>query len=170
MRFLNRWWARLVLWPWLALVARGIGWCAAFAALAWIGAGAARRVEVVPEAIPMLPRGAASAFAVSAPAPVRRAPCGDASSADAEAVLPDGRVVLNRAGAAVLGKLPGIGDKRAQAIIALRERLGRFRSLRDLLRVRGIGPKMLQRLEPLCVLDPPAEPPASASDKERGGA
>jgi competence protein ComEA len=50
-----------------------------------------------------------------------------------------------------------VGEARAAAIVAVRERLGRFRSVRDLLRVKGIGPKSLSRLEPLVVLDPPKD-------------
>ena len=43
--------------------------------------------------------------------------------------------------------------------LALRQQLGgRFRRVRDLLRVRGIGYRTLKRIEPLVVLDPPAAP------------
>jgi competence protein ComEA len=73
----------------------------------------------------------------------------------ARARLPDGRVVLNLASETELVELPGIGPKRAQAIVALRTKLGRFRRLEDLLRVRGIGPKAIARLRPLVVLDSP---------------
>ena len=53
-------------------------------------------------------------------------------------------------------KLPGVGDKRAQAIVAMRERLGgRFRRIEDLMRVRGIGFRSIKKLKPLVVLDPP---------------
>jgi len=68
---------------------------------------------------------------------------------------PEGQVVLNTAGEDELQKLPGIGPARARAILALRARLVRFRSPRDLLRVKGIGPKTLQRMLPMLVLDPP---------------
>jgi competence protein ComEA len=72
-------------------------------------------------------------------------------------VLPDGRVVLNTATPKELTTLPGIGQKRAEAIIALRTRLKGFRKLSDLLRVKGIGVKSLKKLEPKVVLDVPAE-------------
>jgi hypothetical protein len=40
-----------------------------------------------------------------------------------------------------------------------RRRATKFRRIRDLLRVKGIGPRSLQRTEPLVVLDPPKPTP-----------
>jgi competence protein ComEA len=71
-------------------------------------------------------------------------------------LLADGRVVLNVASEAELTKLPGIGPSRARAILALRQRLTKFRAVEDLLRIKGIGRKMLRRLRPSVVLDRPA--------------
>lgn len=71
----------------------------------------------------------------------------------------DGRVILNVASAADLQRLPGVGAKRAVAILALRQRLGRLRRPSDLLRVKGIGPRLLQRMLPQIVLDADAEHP-----------
>lgn len=65
----------------------------------------------------------------------------------------DGRLILNRAQESDLVKLPGVGPKRARAILQLRQRLGQFRSVRDLLRVRGIGHRSLRKLKPLVVVD-----------------
>ena len=79
-----------------------------------------------------------------------------------QGVLADGRVVLNLASEQELRTLPGIGASRAAAIIALRTKLGRFKTPRDLLRIRGIGVKMLRRLEPKVVVDPPPEPKPDA--------
>jgi competence protein ComEA len=70
-------------------------------------------------------------------------------------VTADGRVILNRASADELTKLPGVGRKRAEAIIALRTKLKRFRQPSDLLRVKGIGPRGLKRMLPHLVLDAP---------------
>jgi competence protein ComEA len=66
----------------------------------------------------------------------------------------DDPVTLNTASFEDLRRLPGIGDKRANAILALRAQLGRFRALEDLLKVKGIGRAMLKRLRPLVRLDP----------------
>jgi competence protein ComEA len=62
-------------------------------------------------------------------------------------------VVLNTADASELQRLPGVGAKRAEAILALRQRLGRFRRPSDLLRVKGIGPRTLERMLPHLTLD-----------------
>ncbi len=56
------------------------------------------------------------------------------------------RIDLNRAGAAELQQLPGIGPKRAERIVAYRERHGPFHRLEDLERVDGIGPKIVDRI------------------------
>jgi competence protein ComEA len=58
-----------------------------------------------------------------------------------------GPVDVNRASAAELQKLPGIGPTTAQHIIEERQK-GRFKSVDDLRRVRGIGPKKLEALRP----------------------
>jgi competence protein ComEA len=70
------------------------------------------------------------------------------------AVTADGKVRINVASEQDLRRLPGIGATRARAILALRERLGRFRRAEDLLRVKGIGRRMLGRLRPLVIIDP----------------
>lgn len=54
-----------------------------------------------------------------------------------------GRLNLNTATAEQLDALKGIGPSKAQAIVAYRERQGPFRSVDDLLNVKGIGPKLL---------------------------
>ncbi len=59
------------------------------------------------------------------------------------------RVVnVNRAGISELVALPGIGPKLARRILDLRKRRGPFRTPEDLLEVKGIGPKKLERIRP----------------------
>lgn len=79
------------------------------------------------------------------------------------ALPPDGKIALNAAVEEQLVRLPGIGPARARAILALRDRIGRFRSVDQLRRVKGIGRKTLQRIAPLIVLDLP-KPKADGKD------
>ena len=81
------------------------------------------------------------------------APPVEATSPDAatppSAGRPPGPLDLNEAGAEDLSRLPGIGAGLARRIIATREADGRFASVDDLRRVRGVGRVKLQRLRPL---------------------
>lgn len=74
-------------------------------------------------------------------------------------------VYLNTATASELHRLPGVGPKRAEAILALRARLGHFRQIEDLLKVKGVGRSSLKKLRPLVRLDPP---PAAVSPLDGG--
>lgn len=57
-----------------------------------------------------------------------------------------GPVDLNSADAATLAReLDGIGLSRAQAIVEYRERNGKFRSVDEMLNVKGIGPQVLEK-------------------------
>lgn len=55
---------------------------------------------------------------------------------------------VNRATAAELQTVPGIGPATAQRIIEWRDKNGPFERLEDLLNVRGIGEKTLEKLRP----------------------
>jgi comEA protein len=63
-----------------------------------------------------------------------------------------GQVNVNTAGVEQLAELPGIGQTKAAAIVALREERGRFRSVDELLEVKGIGEKALARIRPYLTL------------------
>jgi competence protein ComEA len=67
----------------------------------------------------------------------------------------DGKVILNQATMADLRTLPNIGQKRAQAILNLRDKLKKFHRIQELRRVRGIGAKTLQKLAPKLLVDAP---------------
>jgi len=54
---------------------------------------------------------------------------------------------VNRAGEEELQLLPGIGPRLARRIVEVRESIGRFSSPEDLLRVPGIGGKVVKRLQ-----------------------
>lgn len=64
-------------------------------------------------------------------------------------------VNINTATEAELQRLPGIGPSRARAILALRERLGRFRRVEQLLHVRGIGRRTFRTLRSLVTVETP---------------
>lgn len=58
------------------------------------------------------------------------------------------RIDINRASAAELGRLPGVGPALAGRIVADRQQRGAFGGIAALERVRGIGPATLARLAP----------------------
>jgi competence protein ComEA len=72
----------------------------------------------------------------------------DLAAAQNDAALPPGaRIDPNTAARDELMRLPGIGQTKANAIIESRAD-GKFLESKDLLRVPGIGPKILAKLEP----------------------
>ena len=81
------------------------------------------------------------------------------------------RLDPNRASAAELDRLPGIGPTAAAAIVASREREGPFARVEDLARVRGLGAAALARIRGH--LDFSRAPPESAAGRSapspRGG-
>ncbi|MET0793350.1 MAG: helix-hairpin-helix domain-containing protein [Polyangiaceae bacterium] len=87
------------------------------------------------------------------PATQAGAPASNGSSG--AGMTEDGKVILNSASVADLRHLPGVGQKRADAILALRTRLGRFKQVNDLLRVKGIGVRGLKKILPHVILDAP---------------
>lgn len=63
-------------------------------------------------------------------------------------------VELNSASKAELTNLPRVGETLAERIVERREELGGFRSVDDLLGVKGIGEKTLDKMRPFCVVAP----------------
>ncbi len=59
-----------------------------------------------------------------------------------------GVVNVNTATPEQLQLLPGVGEARAVAIVALRKERGGFQRVEDLLAVKGIGESMLERMRP----------------------
>jgi competence protein ComEA len=73
---------------------------------------------------------------------------------------------LNAAEDWELDRLPGVGPALAAAIVADRDARGPFRSLDELVRVRGIGPSTLERLGPH--LNPPSHGRSGGRRDPRG--
>ena len=63
-----------------------------------------------------------------------------------------GPVDLNGADAALLDTLPGVGPSTAEKIVTDRESNGPFKTVEDLGRVSGIGPKKLEQLRDLVIV------------------
>jgi competence protein ComEA len=166
---------------WTILFLRAFAFCVALLVLAWIGSSAAANAP--PPALGNASITSADGDAAAAPAsafprasslfadggglpppsppPIATPPAPATSSARASAEAP---VYLNHASVDELRRLPGVGPKRAEAILALRQRLGRFHRVEDLLRVKGVGRTTLKKWRPLVRLD---APPSAATD---GGA
>ena len=73
---------------------------------------------------------------------------------------------LNAADAATLDRLPGVGPVLAARIVEHRRAHGPFERVEDLRAVRGIGPRLLERLRPCVRIGAPrrASAPPSAPD------
>lgn len=171
--------ARIRASAWTPLAVKVLGGMVGFLALAFLGSGAAADLLPGRAGTYLGPPTIASSSPSSsaAPAPVQQIPLaassasGQTPSVDAgapeanaaatpatSAVTADGKVILNLATEDDLRKLPGIGPKKAEAIIALRTKLKKFTRPEDLLRVKGIGRKKLAKLRPRLLIDPPDKP------------
>ena len=82
---------------------------------------------------------------------------GDASEKKGKvAVSPAGELIdINTATAKEFERLSGIGPQIAGRIVAYREQHGAFKRVDDITKVRGIGPKTLERLRPHLTMSTP---------------
>jgi competence protein ComEA len=74
----------------------------------------------------------------------------------------DKLININTASATELSELKGIGDAKAQVIVAYREKNGPFKSVDELRQVHGIGDKLLEKLRPQVTVSGGAAAPAAA--------
>src|ERR1035437_518222 len=81
------------------------------------------------------------------------------ASALAQKHPPANPIDLNVANAKELEQLPGVGPVIAQRIIDMRQKSGRFRRVEDLLAIRGMSTKRLEKLRRYVTVSPPPPPP-----------
>lgn len=76
---------------------------------------------------------------------------------------PGERIDLNRATVAELMRLPGLGERKAQAIVTRRLK-SPFRRPEEVMQVKGLGPAWFRKVKANLVVGgaPPATVPASA--------
>jgi competence ComEA-like helix-hairpin-helix protein len=66
---------------------------------------------------------------------------------------------LNAATVQQLEQLPGVGPRTAEEIVKFREKSGPFRRVEDLLAIRGVTKRRLEKLRPYVTVTPPAAQP-----------
>jgi competence ComEA-like helix-hairpin-helix protein len=71
---------------------------------------------------------------------------------------PTAPVDVNTATVAQLQQLPGVGPAMANSIVQFRKKSGPFERIEDLLAIRGITSRKLERLRPYLTLSKPAPP------------
>lgn len=76
-----------------------------------------------------------------------------APSPEAPGMLAGEVLNVNTASAEELERLPGIGEKKAAAIVAWREENGAFSSVEMLLNVKGIGEGILKKITPYITVE-----------------
>jgi competence protein ComEA len=74
---------------------------------------------------------------------------------------PAGKVNINSASVEQLTALPGVGAKLAARIVEYRQKSGGFKSIQEILNVKGVGEKNFAKLQPfLTAGEAAAKPPA----------
>jgi comEA protein len=66
--------------------------------------------------------------------------------------IPEKSVNINRASVKELTLLPGIGEKTAEKIIAYRNQAGSFKSIAQIMEVKGIGVKKFEKMKRFIVI------------------
>ncbi|MDR1976753.1 MAG: helix-hairpin-helix domain-containing protein [Campylobacteraceae bacterium] len=54
------------------------------------------------------------------------------------------KIDINSADAKTLASIKGVGDKKAEAIVDYREKNGKFTNIDDVVKVKGVGNKLLE--------------------------
>ncbi|NMO94868.1 ComEA family DNA-binding protein [Paenibacillus lemnae] len=96
----------------------------------------------IPDAVPAAQKPVSENSVPSSPAAAAEKARGSAASS-----AQDGTININTANLSMLMELPGIGEKKAQAILDYRNTHGSFQKPADLMEVKGIGPKMFEKMK-----------------------
>lgn len=67
--------------------------------------------------------------------------------------IPSAVIDINKADIGELQKIPGVGPVFSKRILDFREKNGKFFSVEDLLKVKGIGKKTLEKMRPFLQCD-----------------
>lgn len=70
---------------------------------------------------------------------------------------------LNTASSAQLQQVPGIGPSTAEKILQMRKSYGTFKRVNDLLAIRGLGPKRLEKMRKYLTVNKTAAQSASCA-------
>lgn len=77
------------------------------------------------------------------------------------ALAAEGKIDLNAATAKQLEQLPGIGKEVAQRIVTYRKEVGPFKSIDELMKVKGIGQGKLAKVKELLTIGVASQSPSS---------
>lgn len=127
----------------------------------------AKAPRSAPPPPPSLPTGAGMAGGASAPPPIiyyARTPGEQPGGAPSVAA----RVDLDVATAAQIEQLPRIGPVLARRIVSDRDSLGPFGSLKELRRVKGVGPALARAVEPYVTFSLSPRPHGVVERGDRG--
>jgi competence ComEA-like helix-hairpin-helix protein len=70
---------------------------------------------------------------------------------------------INTADSTQLQLVPGIGPSTAEKILQMRKSYGVFKSINDLMAIRGIGPKRLEKMRKYLTVGKSAAPPSNTA-------
>ncbi len=90
----------------------------------------------------------------------------DTASGTASSSEPQEKLDLNTATQEELDALPGIGPVKAEAILQYREESGPFRTVEEIMEVKGIGEKTLEQLRPYITVEGESSSPSAVSSSE----